>query len=371
MSSDRKRVILQIILFLLTITCTTLAGSSWTYSRAIGFTEYSWKDFLSGLEYSIPFLLILTVHELGHYFVARYHKVKVTLPYYIPFPPLPYSLGTLGAVIRLRSRVYSKKQNFDIGIAGPLAGFVMALIVLFYGYTNLPGPEYIFQIHPEYEQYGMDYADHVYKDLPAGADIWMGKNLVFLFFENYVADPERVPNAHEIMHYPYLFAGFLSLIFTSLNLFPIGQLDGGHVSYGLFGYRAHKLIATIAFFVMLLYAGIGVIDLTMSPDDLLLWIGGGLLFLYTSLYGLGLTPKDTLMYSLLILAFLIVAGWLFPAVQGYRWWLLFVFIVGRFIGIGHPPSEIEEPLDNKRIILGWVALIIFVISFSPAPINIK
>ena len=371
MSSDRRRVIIQIILFLLTIACTTLAGSSWTYSRLLGFTEYTWKDFLSGMEYSIPFLLILTVHELGHYFTARYHKVKVTLPYYIPLPPFPYSFGTLGAVIRLKSKVYSKKQNFDIGIAGPLAGFVMALIVLFYGYSNLPEPEYIFQIHPEYEKYGMNYAENVYKDLPNGADVNMGKNLLILFFENYVADPARVPNAHEIMHYPYLFAGFLALIFTSLNLFPIGQLDGGHVSYGLFGYRTHKLIATIAFFVLLLYASIGLIDLSMPPDHLMLWIGGALLFLYTSLYGLGLAPKDTLMYSLIILAFLLVVSWLFPEVHGYHGWLLFIFILGRFIGVGHPPSEIEEPLDNQRIILGWIALLIFVISFSPAPINIQ
>ena len=370
MSSDRKRLILQILLFLLTIVCTTLAGSFWIHSRLIGFTDYTWKDFLGGLEYSIPFLLILTVHEFGHYFMARYHKVKVTLPYYIPFPPLPFSLGTLGAVIRLRSRVYSKKQNFDIGIAGPLAGFVMTLIVLFYGFTHLPEPEAIFQFHPEYEQFGLNYAEHVYKDLQEGDDISIGKNLLFYFFENYVADIERVPNSREIMHYPYLFAGFLSLIFTSLNLFPIGQLDGGHVSYGLFGYRIHKLIATIAFFLLLLYAGIGVIDLNLPPGKLSLWVGGTLLFLYISLYGLGLPPKDTLMYSLVILTFLIIGSWLFPAAQGYPWWLLFIFIVGRFIGIGHPPSEIEEPLDNKRIILGWVALVIFVISFSPSPINI-
>jgi membrane-associated protease RseP (regulator of RpoE activity) len=80
--------------------------------------------FSAGLNFPFPFLLILTVHEFGHYFVARYHKVKVTLPYYLPMPPFQFSLGTMGALIRLREKVYSKKQNFDIGLAGPLAGFV-------------------------------------------------------------------------------------------------------------------------------------------------------------------------------------------------------------------------------------------------------
>ena len=146
----------------------------------------------------------------------------------------------MGALIRLREKIYSKKQNFDIGLAGPLAGFVTALMILFYGFTHLPEPEYIFQIHPEYEQYGLSYADHVYENQKESIiDISIGKNLLFLFFENFVADPARVPNPHEIMHYPFIFAGFLSLVFTFLNLLPIGQLDGGHVSMG---YSASKSI---------------------------------------------------------------------------------------------------------------------------------
>jgi membrane-associated protease RseP (regulator of RpoE activity) len=306
--------------------------------------------------------------------MAKYHKIKATLPYYIPMPPLPFSIGTLGAVIRLKSKIHSKKQNFDVGLAGPLAGFVMTLIVLFYGFTHLPEPEYIFQIHPEYEQYGLNYADHVYQDLPVNVpDVTFGKNLLFLFFENMVADPARVPNPHELMHYPFLFAGFLSLVFTCLNLLPIGQLDGGHVVYGLFGYRIHKIVATVAFFALLLYAGVGAIDLNPGQDssELPLWIGGALLFLYMSLYSLGLPPKDTLMYALLILAFLLLISWQFPTLKGYSPWLLYIFIIGRFIGIRYPPAEIEEPLDNKRIILGWLALLVFIISFSPAPIVIK
>src|SRR6478735_8086245 len=199
MTKERRIVLIQIFLFIATFITTTLAGAEWTYGKSI-YGEFTLSDFASGLPFSIPFLLILTVHEFGHYFTAMHHKVKSSLPYYIPIPPLPLSIGTMGAVIRLRSKVYSKMQNFDIGIAGPLAGFVMALIVLVYGFATLPPAEYIFQIHPEYEQYGLNYADHVYQSREGFIDVTLGKNLLYMLFEQ-VADPARVPNIHEMMHY--------------------------------------------------------------------------------------------------------------------------------------------------------------------------
>lgn len=371
MNSDQKRVLIQLVLFITTFTTTTLAGAEWTYGRSVFMPDYTWTDFFSGMEFSIPFLLILTVHEFGHYFAAKYHKIKVTLPYYIPMPPLPFSIGTMGAVIRIREKIYSKKQNFDVGVAGPVAGFIAALFVLFYGFTTLPEPEHIFQIHPEYEQYGLDYAKYVYENPQENIfDPVIGKNLLFLFFENFVADPERVPNVHEIMHYPVIFAGFLSLVFTFLNLLPIGQLDGGHVVYGLFGFKIHRLIASIVFVALLFYAGIGVVTPRDAPQDLLYWVPGGIAFLYFALTGLGLSKRDTIMYALLMFAALFILSWLFPTLEGYSPWLLFAFLIGRFIGIPHPPSEIEEPLDAKRIFIGWLALIIFLICCSPAPLKI-
>src|SRR5690606_12811327 len=117
-------------------------------------------EILKGLYFSGPFLGILTVHEFGHYIAAQLHRVKVTLPYYIPlwfgFIAMP-SIGTGGACIRIKEFVTSRNKYFDIGIAGPLAGFVVALGVLFYGFTHLPPPEHIFTIHPEYEQFGENY----------------------------------------------------------------------------------------------------------------------------------------------------------------------------------------------------------------------
>lgn len=381
MRKEQKRIVFQVALFITTFITTTLAGAQWCYGKSVFAADYSWQDFYSGLAYSIPLLLILTVHEFGHYFVALYHKVKTSLPYYIPIPPLPFlpfTLGTMGAVIRLRSRPRSNVQNFDIGIAGPLAGFIVAMVVLFYGFRTLPPPEYVFQFHPEYEQFGKDYADVVYspdylKDHGSIIDVTIGSNLIFWLFEKTVADPERVPNPHELMHYPVLLACYIALFVTCLNLLPIGQLDGGHVLYGLFGYKRHRLIARIFFLAIIFYAGLGLpyIDPRLPQNDLMFGIVGYLLFLLIGFRGLGLPTKDTVMYVVLIFAAQFLLMVYFPGIKGYEGWLLFAFIVGRFIGVEHPPSEIEQPLDSNRVILGWIALLIFALCFSPAPIEME
>jgi membrane-associated protease RseP (regulator of RpoE activity) len=371
MSKDTRRIILQVLLFLATFVTTTIAGAEWTYGKSIYSGVFTWDDFFSGMHFSVPFLLILTVHEFGHYLTARHYKVNVSLPYYIPMPPFPFSIGTMGAIIRIRERIRSMKVNFDIGIAGPLAGFVMALIVLVYGFLTLPPPEYIFEIHPEYEQYGLNYADELYGKQEGVIDVVIGKNLLFMFFESFLADPERMPNAHELMHYPYLFAGFLALIFTSLNLLPIGQLDGGHVLYGLVGYHRHRQIASVIFVGFMFYAGLGVVTPSMPLDDLVFYAPAYVIFLTFAFKGLRLPMRDTVMYALLIFGMQFIWAWLSPGISGYTGWLLFGLIIGQLAGIHHPPSEIEEPMDDTRRILGWIALIIFVICFSPTPIEMQ
>ncbi len=381
MRKEHKRIFFQVVLFIITFVTTTLAGSQWAYGRSVFAPGYNWQDFYNGLAFSIPLLLILTVHEFGHYFVAMYHKVKASLPYYIPIPPipfLPFNIGTMGAVIRLRSKPESNIQNFDIGVAGPLAGFVVALVILFYGFNTLPPPEHIFQFHPEYEQYGVDYADIVYspeylKEHGPIIDVQIGTNLIFWIFQKTVGEPERIPNPHEIMHYPVLLACYIALFVTCLNLLPIGQLDGGHVVYGLFGFKLHRIIARGFFFVLIFYAGLGLqyIDPELPESSLFLGVAGYLLFLFWAFKGLRFPIKDTVMYVLLMFGvqFLLMVS--IPGIEGYEGWLLFAFILGRFIGIDHPPSEIEKPLDTNRIILGWIALIIFILCFSPAPLQIE
>lgn len=373
MSPKVKSTLIHSSLFIVTFITTTLAGAEWTHGKSILIPGFTWDDFYSGLPYSICFLSILTAHEFGHYFTAVYNRVRTTLPYYIPLPPFPMMFGTLGALIRIKQRISSTQQNFDIGIAGPLAGFVFAVGFLWYGFTHLPPPEYIFEVHPEYEQYGLDYANYVYQTgfLKAGTlDVYLGKNLLYWLFETYVGDPARIPNVHEIIHYPFLFAGFLSLIFTSINLLPIGQLDGGHVLYGLVGYRWHRRIASVIFIAFLFYAGLGFVHPADGFDVLIYKIPLFIGFLFMAMKGLQLSTRDTIMYALALFAIQYGIVSLFPHVRGYSGWLLFAFLIGRFVGIQHPPSDIEEKLSPTRVILGWLALLIFVLCFTPNPLEI-
>lgn len=390
MNQRLKWALIQAALFLLTFVSTTMAGAAWASGETIlpveegqwYNTAYSWETFALGLPYSITFLGILTVHEFGHYFTALYYRIKTTLPYYIPLPPLPYSFGTLGALIRIKSRVHSRTQNFDIGIAGPLAGFVIAIVILFYGFLTLPEAGHIFEIHPEYQEYGVNYADHVYErsylEGRGVTDVIIGNNLLFWFFENYVADPARVPNHHELAHhFPVLFAAFLSLLFTALNLLPIGQLDGGHVLYGLVGLKRHRIIASIIFVLFLFYATLGMLPPGSSLNVLGLFTAPHLpavafmiWLLFFCLKGLRISKINTLLVAVGIFAIQYVITWLFPKAVGYSGWLLFALIVGRLMPVQHFPTEVEEPLTTGRKILGWIALIIFVICWTPNPIDI-
>ena len=385
MNQRLKTALIHSALFIATFITTTLAGAGWAYSRffMIGFFEinpdFTWSDFALGLPYSITFLLILTVHEFGHYFTAVYHRVKTTLPYYVPLPPFPFFFGTLGALIRIKSRIHSRTQNFDIGIAGPLAGFVIALALMFYGFKTLPEPQYIFSIHPEYEKFGEHYADYVYKPeyLGDNADMIIGDNILFWLFEKFVGDPARVPNHHELTHFPVLFAAFLSLVFTSLNLLPIGQLDGGHVLYGLVGSKRHRIVASVIFVAFLFYSTLGlfvygapvnVFDWFMAPafTSIIFMVA----LLYFCLKGLKVPPVSTLLVAVAMVTAQYALQWLAPKITGYSGWLLFAIIIGRLMPVAHPPTEIEEPLTPGRKILGWIALLIFVLCWTPRPIEI-
>jgi membrane-associated protease RseP (regulator of RpoE activity) len=404
MSTEQRRILIQIGLFLFTFLSATLAGAEFCFNKSIyayskeGFEginpDFSWNDFWNGARFSVPFLLILTVHEFGHYFTAMHHRVKASLPYYIPLPPLPFFsslIGTMGAVIRLRSKVISNIHHFDIGLAGPLAGFVVALAVIFYGFMNLPPADYVFSFHPEYVQYGADYAKYVYTkeyfSSHGGAmDVVIGSNLVFEFFTHFVADPERIPNPHELMHYPILLAGFIALFFTALNLLPIGQLDGGHITYGLFAEKGHSTIAASFFILLIFYSGLGLahavkdqgyysvdsnvleFSLAFSIPRFFVWIPIAVFFNYFCFKALRKSRRDVLMIALLVFAVQFVLTAILPVVEGYRGWMLFGAVIARFVGIHHPPAEIEVALDPKRVVIGWIMLLIFIVCFSPKPL---
>jgi membrane-associated protease RseP (regulator of RpoE activity) len=371
---------LQIILFVLTCITTTLAGVEWIFGRPLfysflnaeTFPFFTWAQLRQGLLFSIPFLAVLTCHEFGHYLTARYYRIRVSLPYYIPvwFGPVS-TIGTMGAFIRIRERIISKKEFFDVGIAGPLAGFVVALPLLFYGFTHLPDATYIFRIHPEYEQYGLNYAEKVYQQTN-GASFALGKNLLFLFFERYVAsDPAALPNAYEVIHYPLLFAGYLSLFFTALNLLPIGQLDGGHILYGLIGQRHFNRLSPILFVVFISYAGLGIFSPHVALEEAQ-WIFPAYgIYLYVVLRGAVPSSRHAIGVIAGILVFQYGMAYLFPDLQGYMGWLVFGLLLGRFLGVYHPAALDERPLSAGRKVLGYLALLIFVLCFSPTPFVVK
>lgn len=412
MPKKLKTYLIHIGLFLLTLVTTTIAGTEHSVSPfvAIDFENgfkwnYAWTDLQQGLWFSIPFLLVLTVHEFGHYFLAKYHKVKTSLPYYIPlWIPTSFPIpGTMGAVIRIRELIFSKKQYFDIGIAGPLAGWVVAMAFLFYGFTHLPEREHILSIHPEYQPFlekseqGDEYIKkYMISQKPEIQKLYkkelnkemsldeikipvlkIGKNLTFWFFENYVVDDKsKIPSSYEMYHYPILYAGFLALFFTFLNLLPIGQLDGGHILYGLIGFKKHKIASIVIFTAFVGYAGMGLeLHDWISPYsgnntslfiNCLLYVG----FLYF-MYSRFVEEKSTaIVFALAITAFHLGMFLYFPMIKGYNGWLFFAFILARVIGIYHPQAFDESPLDLKRKVLGWFALFIFVISFTPKPFDL-
>lgn len=375
MSKENRTLLIQIILLIVTVITTTLAGAEWIFGRSfiLGDDRLDMTHFYQGFAFSLPFLAVLTIHEFGHYFMAKYHQIKVSLPYYIPlwFGISP-GIGTMGAFIRIRSAVQSRKEFFDIGIAGPLAGFVAALVLLWYGFTHLPPIDYVFAIHPEYARFGHSYGQFVYEN-PEG-NVALGDNLLFSFFKNYVADPELVPHKFEIIHYPYLFAGFLSLFFTSLNLLPIGQLDGGHVLYGLIGKKHFDTVASVFFVLFAFYAGLGMFriqdfatgnDTVFNQQQLYLVLYAYFLFLcFRKISDNSSTP---LMLSLIVILAQLSLSYFYPQLEGYAGFLLFIFILGRFLGVKHPETNDEHPLSLPRKILGWIAVIVFILSFSPQP----
>ena len=299
-------------LVFITFLTTTISGMEWITGKS---GPFEISEFTIAFPYSISVIIILGVHEFGHYFAAKFHKVKSTLPFFIPFPPLAgfLNFGTIGAVIKTKSPVYSNKAMFDIGIAGPLAGFIACIAVLIYGFINLPGVEYILNIHPDY---------FVPKSTEGYVSLQFGDSLIFILLRELFTSPDQfIPPMSEIYHYPYLCAGWFGLFITSMNLIPVGQLDGGHILFGIFGSKKHEMIANTSWYILVILGVFGGIDLLLDDNFGIGWL-----------------------------------GWLF-------WALILRFV----IKIKHPPVAYFEDLGKGRKILGFIAMIILILSFSPTP----
>jgi len=197
-----------------------------------------------GLRFSLALLTILLAHEMGHYLACRYYGVSATLPFFIPAPPL-FLAGTFGAFIKMKSPIPSRRALFDIGLAGPLAGFVALLPFAVAGILTL-------------------------RDAPPSIE---GSLIIFndpLLLQ--IIGKLTGANLSAAMPNPFYMAAWIGLLVTSLNLMPVGQLDGGHGTFSVFGQRAHKTFGLIAFISMALMSVLGYV-----------WYGSPSGFLYTVL----------------------------------------------------------------------------------------
>jgi membrane-associated protease RseP (regulator of RpoE activity) len=291
----QDRVWLHVLLLLLTIGFTTIVGF---YSYLAFISDYLPLRSLPlpvplllirGLWYSATALAILGCHELGHYFACRYYDVDASLPFFLPFPPLaPISFGTLGAFIRIREPIPTKRMLFDIGIAGPIAGFLVAVPALFFGISM----SHVVRVPPNF----------------VGAEL--GEPLLFQLASKLLWG--TIPDGFSLNPHPMAFAAWFGLLVTALNLFPVGQLDGGHISYAVLGRKStYVTLLTMAACIVLAF----------FSSSLIMWTG------------------------LLVV-------------------MLFLF------GPRHPKVVDEHvPLDRTRVILAVFALAMFVLCFTPAPLE--
>jgi len=239
--------------------------------------------FLRGLPFAAALVTILLVHELGHYLTCLRYRVSASLPYFLPAPLLS-PVGTFGAFIRIRSRFPDRRALFDIGASGPWAGFVVALAATVIGLTHstvLATPQ---------EWHGFACGD----------------SLLTAFLTRIVL---HVDSAVVVLH-PVAFAGWFGLFVTSLNLLPVGQLDGGHVLYATLGRPTPRIAALLIAF--------------------LVWLG----------------------------------------VRGFPGWLLWAAIITVLLSLGHPPTDDDRrPLDPARRLAALATLVIFVLTFVPEPVK--
>jgi Zn-dependent protease len=290
-----KRPWLNILLFIVTCFSAFFVGLTWSASYiysdqllqdpqlVFGLEAFTDSRIVSlGLIYAAVLIVILLGHEMGHYLACRFYRIDATLPFFIPAPTL---IGTLGAFIKIKAPITRRKQLFDIGIAGPLTGFVLALPALVYGLS----------------------LSKIVAAIPR-EDAWrFGEPLVLKLIGGLMF--RHVPPQSELLLHPVAFAGWVGILITAFNLFPVGQLDGGHVSYALLGERARPLARILL--------GVFVIM------GVFFWVG----------------------------------------------WIVWALVI-LLLGFKHPQLRGDpESLSPARQILGVVIFLIFVLSFIPAPIQ--
>jgi membrane-associated protease RseP (regulator of RpoE activity) len=273
-------IAVNILLFLLTVISTTAAGAL-QQGVSLAALLKDWTLITRGIPFSFTLLAILIAHEMSHYFVSRYHGVRVTLPFFIPAPSV---IGTFGAFIRIKSPMEDRRALLDIGLSGPLGGAVVAIPVLYIGLKMST-----IQIMPK----------------PTGVEL--GSSILLDQMVRFTLG--KLPDYYQVVLHPVAFAGWIGILVTSLNLIPVGQLDGGHIAYAILGEKSKKL--AIGCFIALIILGL------VGWSGWFIWAG--------------------LLY---------VMGWEHP-----------------------PPLNPAIPLDTKRKWLGVLSLLLFVVTFTPTPFS--
>jgi hypothetical protein len=293
----KQRTWLNILLFAVTVVSCFLVGLTWSINYvyaddivngsigSIGIDDFMNPDvILLSLVYALVLIGILLAHEMGHYLTCRFYGIDATLPYFIPFPP-PSPIGTMGAFIKIRSPITRKQQLFDVGVAGPLAGFVLALPAMVYGLS----------------------LSKAVPPIPEEGSIIFGEPLLFKLLSESIF--KGAPENYDLILHPVAFAGWVGALVTALNLFPIGQLDGGHVVYALFGKQSKKFAKP----VLVAFVAMGVF----------FWIG----------------------------------------------WFVWAVLIG-FIGLKHPrmwDEDVAISAGRRWVVL--VVVLIFIFSFIPDPVK--
>ncbi len=285
---------LNLALFLLTLLTTTMAGADMAGPPVNLFDPIaSLVNLPAGLSFSLPLMAILLAHEMGHYLMGRRHGIDSTLPYFIPAPfPSIFFAGTFGAFIRIKAPVTTRRAMFDIGAAGPWAGFAVALVAIVVGLTKST-------VTP--------------LDQSSGG-LELGNSILFWTVSRVVLGVN--PNAVNVELNPIAFAGWIGLLVTTINLLPVGQLDGGHTVYALFGGRWHRVISRLC------------------------WLGCALMVLV-------------------------------PYLLGYDFWLGWLIWFGLVfaLGLGHPATiDADTPLSGARPWMAWATIALFIVTFPPVPI---
>jgi membrane-associated protease RseP (regulator of RpoE activity) len=272
---------LALALFVATLGTTVLAGA--LMDGANPFIRPA--ELVRGIPFSLTLMAILLTHEMGHYITSRYYGVRASLPYFIPAPPILFMIGTFGAFINMRSPILRRGPLLEIGAMGPIAGFVVAVVAVIAGLLQS-------SVQPANSLDGMK----------------LGSPLLLQALGALLVDAPA--EGYDLVLHPVAFAGWIGLFVTALNLLPIGQLDGGHITYALFG-RRHKMISIVA---------------------------------------------------VLGLAILGVVGW-----PGWLVW----GILGAMLGLRHPPVIDQAfPLSRRQRAIAWASLVIFVLTFTPVPFSV-